>query len=292
MKKILPFILFCFFISSCTKAVEDTPEQTTQGGTSMDHSMHESKDENVDLTSNLSESPRHQEWVEINNNGKIIYAFVVYPENKEKSAAVMMIHENKWLNDWARSMADQIAAEGYIVVAPDLLSSYDATIQKTSDFASPDDATQALYALSQETITSDLSAVSKYIKEIESYNGNLVSAWFCWGGTQSFNYATQKDDLKASFVFYGTAPEESEIYSQIDVPVYAFYGEKDDRVNATIENTEKSMKENGKTFEYEIYPGAGHAFMRNAQSEGADELTKQARESAFERMKDILQQYK
>jgi carboxymethylenebutenolidase len=110
-----------------------------------------------------------------------VHAFVVYPENKENSSAVVMIHENKGLNDWARSMADQVAGEGYIVIAPDLLSSFDEERQKTSDFSSPDDATQALYSLTQEDISSDLRAVADYAKTIDSFNGNLVSAGFCWG---------------------------------------------------------------------------------------------------------------
>lgn len=240
----------------------------------------------------LSDSPRHQERVEIDNNWKSIHTFVVYPENKEKSSVVILIHENKGLNDWARSMADQIAAEWYIVLAPDLLSDFDEKRKKTSDFESPDDATEALYSLDQETISSDLEAVSKYAENIDSYNWNLVSAGFCWWGSQSFRFATETDDLKASLVFYWTAPEDWEFFKDVDVPVYAFYWENDERVNSTIEKTEEYMKENNKFYEYEIYPWAGHAFMRNAQSEWADEPTIEARNNAFERMKKILSEYK
>lgn len=244
------------------------------------------------MKESLSESPRHQEWVEIDNNGKTVHAFVVYPENKENSSAVVMIHENKGLNDWARNMADQVAAEWHIVIAPDLLSSFDDTRVKTSDFATDDDATQALYSLSQETISSDLAAVTKYAKSLESFNGNLVSAGFCWGGSQSFRLANQKDDFKASLVFYGTAPEEEEFYEDVAVPVYGFYAENDDRVNATIEKTETEMQKNEKTFEYEYYDGVGHAFMRKADTDETDELSIEAKNIAFERMKEILWEYK
>jgi len=243
------------------------------------------------LKQNLSDSPRHQEWVQIDNNGKTVHAFVVYPENKENSSAVVMIHENKGLNDWARSMADQVAAEGHIVIAPDLLSSFDEQRQKTSDFETPDDATQALYSLSQESISSDLQAVANYAKSLETFNGNLVSAGFCWGWSQSFRLANQ-DDYKASLVFYGTAPEEEEFYENIATPVYGFYAENDDRVNATIETTQTQMDTNGNTFELEYYDGVWHAFMRKADVDSSDELANQAKDAAFERMKIILSEYK
>ncbi|MDA9129041.1 dienelactone hydrolase family protein [Candidatus Gracilibacteria bacterium] len=286
MKKILALI-FVLVFSSCSNGAN----MNHSGDMSeMDHGEEMTSDTEA-YTESLSDSPRHQEWVEIDNDGKTIHAFVVYPENKTKSSAVIMIHENKGLNDWARSMADQVAAEGYIVVAPDLLSSFDDEREMTSDFDSPDDATQALYTLDQQDIDSDLAAVSAYAQSIESYNGNLVSAGFCWGGAQSFNMAAQDDDLKASLVFYGTPPEDESAYSEIDIPVYGFYGENDERINSTIAATEENMSENGKIYEYEIYPGAGHAFMRNAQSDDADEPTIEARNNAFERMKNILSEY-
>lgn len=254
---------------------------------------HGSMDMDDDMTSKqaLSDSPRHQEWVEIDNNGKTVHAFVVYPENKENSSAVVMIHENKGLNDWARSMADQVAAEGYIVIAPDLLSSFDDEREMTSDFASPDDATQALYSLSQEDITSDLEAVAQYAKSLDTFNGNLVSAGFCWGGTQSFQLA-KNDDYKASLVFYGTTPQDESFYSDVQVPVYGFYAENDDRVNAGIEETDAQMQANDKAFNYEIYDGVGHAFMRQADTDSSDELAQAAKDAAFERMMNILSEYK
>ena len=299
MKKIFCFIALLALLVSCASTEQsddmssmmDNTEVSEMSWEMMNHSW-DTMDDMDAMKKSLSDSPRHQEWVEIDNNGKTIHAFVVYPENKEKSAAVVMIHENKWLNDWARNMADQIAAEWYIVIAPDLLSSFDASRQKTSDFISPDDATQALYSLDQDAITSDLQAVAQYAKSIESSNWNLVSAWFCWGGSQSFRLASQKDDFQASFVFYGTAPEDEVFYENIDIPVYWFYAENDDRVNATIEATEENMTKNENIFEYEIYDGVGHAFMRQADAPDADDLNKEAKNAALERMLDILSEYK
>lgn len=291
MKKIVFICLIFFLLVSCSGE-----QEVTNTGAEMEvwMTMNHSSDTTIkdDISKqSLSNSPRHQEWVEIDNNGKTIHVFVVYPENKENSSAVVMIHENKWLNDWARSMADQVAAEGYIVIAPDLLSSFDDERQKTSDFVTPDDATQALYSLSQEDISSDLQAVANYAKTIETFNGNLVSAGFCWGGTQSFELS-RNENYKASLVFYGTTPQDESFYSDVKVPVYWFYAENDDRVNAGIQETDAEMQANGKVFNYEIYDGVGHAFMRKADTDAGDELANAAKTAAFERMKEILAEYK
>jgi len=130
------------------------------------------------------------------------------------------------------------------------------------------------------------------IWSIDTFNGNLVSAGFCWGGSQSFRLANNADDYEASLVFYGTAPEDEEFYSEVSIPVYGFYAENDDRVNSTIEMTEQEMQENDATFEYEIYDEVGHAFMRQADTDSSDELANDAKEAAFERMKTILSEYK
>lgn len=296
MKKIFLVLLSILFLVSCSsspefKALTSTGLEVNQTQNFTTTSEFGSANISIDAKKMISDSPRHQEWVEIDNNGKTIHAFVVYPENKAKSSVVIMIHENKWLTDWVRDMADQVAAEWYIVITPDLLSDFDAKRKKTSDFATPDDATQALYTLSPEQVRSDLDAVTVYAKTIDSYNGNLVSAGFCWGGSQAFSFAKDNTDLKASLVFYGTGPEDATIYEDINIPVYGFYAENDERVNSTIEETEKRMLENQKTFEYKVYKGVWHAFMRSAQSDDVDEVSKESRAEAFERMKEILQKY-
>ncbi len=259
-----------------------------------EHGLHNGNDseESVAVAKKmLSDSPRHQEWVEIDNNGKTIHAFVVYPEQSENTSAVVMIHENKWLNDWARNMADQLAAEGTIVIAPDLLSSFSDEISKTSDFESPDDATKALSSLDQEDISSDLDAVAQYAESLDSFNGNLLSAGFCWGWAQSFRLATW-DNFKASLVFYGNAPKEEEFFADIKTPVYGFYAENDNRINATIEDTETFMQDNGHSYEYEIYDDVWHAFMREADVDSDNIAANQAKTAAFDRMRTILDEFK
>jgi len=236
----------------------------------------------------LTESPRHHEWVEVKNGEKTIHTWVVYPEVSEKKPVVMLIHENRGLNDWARSMADQVAEAGYIAVAPDLLSDFSETEKKTSDFANEDAARTALGTLKPENVMSDLQAVADWAKTIPSADGKLVSAGFCWGGSQSFQFATQRDDLAVAMVFYGTGPAEASAYAGISAPVFGFYGGADERVNATIPASEEAMNAAGKSFEYKIYDGAGHAFMRSGEDPNGDPSNVTARNSAFEWMKEIL----
>lgn len=255
-----------------------------------DHSMHSEGSSTSTHSSldRLNTSPRHQEWVEVKNGDKTIHTWVVYPEKTDKAPVVILIHENKGLNDWARSMADQVAEAGYIAVAPDLLSEFSADIEQTSDFASPDDATKAIGQLSPESVMSDLAAVADWTKTIPSSNGKLASAGFCWGGSQSFNLAKEREDLAAALVFYGTGPKEESEYTQISTPVFGFYGGADERVNATIPMSNESMTKAGKTYDYKVYDGAGHAFMRLGEDPAGDPANIAARDAAWERMKAIL----
>lgn len=236
----------------------------------------------------LENSPRHQEWVKIDHNGKTIHCFVVYPEVSEKADVVIVIHENRGLNDWARSFADQLAEKGFLVVAPDLLSSFNDTISKTTDFATSDDARKGIYALDADQVTGDLDQVFKYAKTLEAGTGNVSVAGFCWGGSQTFRYATNNKGIKNACVFYGTAPKEKTELKTIKAPVYGFYGGNDNRVNATIESTEKAMKEHKKSYQFEIYEGAGHAYMRSGDDPEGSAENKAARDQSWERLVKIL----
>ncbi len=236
----------------------------------------------------LNESPRHHEWIEVpSGDGRHVRSFIVYPEKKEKALAVIVIHENMGLTDWVRSFADQLASRGYLVIAPDLLSGFDSTHQRTSDFESGDAARDAIYQLKQEQITIDLLAVRNYISKVPSANGKTVVIGFCWGGAQTFHFAANCAGLSAALVFYGTAPTEDQI-EKISAPVYGFYGENDERINATIPETEKLMKKHSKAYQYKIYPGAGHAFMRLGDDPQGLKKNKEARDQSWKRLEQIL----
>ena len=296
MKKYTVLLVLPLLFFTACQLPQTNPETTEKKDTmseemdTMDHGEDTTMNENMSdpTTERLNNSPRHHEWVEVQNGDKTVYTWVVYPEVSENTPVVILIHENRGLNDWARSMADQVAEAGYIAVAPDLLSGFSETETRTSDFSDEDAARNALGELNMDDVMSDLQSVATWAQTIPAADGRLVSAGFCWGGARSFQFASVSDDLEASLVFYGTGPEEQEAYEAISSPVYGFYGGDDARVNATIEQSEQYMTAAGKTYEYEIYDGAGHAFMRSGEAPDADPANVTARNAAFERMKEIL----
>ncbi len=234
----------------------------------------------------LNNSPRHGEWVEIKSGERTIKAFVVYPERKEKAPVVLVIHEIFGLTDWVRGVCDQLAENGVVAIAPDLLSG--------QTFADVDGARKAISALPKEQVIADLNATADYAGKIPAGNGNLAVAGFCWGGGWTFGYAGLNPKLKAAYSFYGQTEDKPTLIANIACPVYGFYGEKDERVDATIPKGEELMKAAGKKYEPVIYQGAGHGFMRDGEApQSADEnhtANIKARDDAWARWKLLLKQ--
>lgn len=236
----------------------------------------------------LEHSPRHHEWIEVKQGERKVKAFVVFPEVAEKATAVLVIHENRGLNDWARSVADQLAEAGYVAIAPDLLSGMGPGGGATDSFASNDAATKAIGALTPAQVSADLDAVADHALALEACNGVLAVVGFCWGGGQAFTFATHRKGLAAAFVFYGRAPEDAAALATIECPVFGFYGEADARITAGVEATAKAMKAAGKRFEPKVYAGAGHGFLRAGEASDATEPNRKAREEAWVRWKELL----
>lgn len=238
--------------------------------------------------SKLEKSPRHLEWVDVQSKQHKVKCFVAYPEVKSKAAAVLVIHEIFGLTDWVRTVADQLAAKGYIAICPDLLSGSGPKGGGTMEIGSDDRARVYVSQLKPETVTEDLDAAANYVSKLPACNGKLTVTGFCWGGTQSFNYAAKNKNLKASYVFYGTGPDSKEKVVPIACPVYGFYAENDARVGATIPKTEALMKEARKTFQPVTYTGATHGFMRVADGPNANDENKKAAKDAWARWEGLL----
>lgn len=216
----------------------------------------------------LAKSPRHQEWVSVKYGNRTVSAFIVYPEVKKKATAVVVIHEINGMTDWVQSLTDQLAEAGYIAIAPDLLSGMGPKGGGTGELAAVDRNAvgQAIRALPPDQVTADLNAVADYVSTLPAANGKVAVAGFCWGGSQSFRYATNNPKLKGSFVFYGAAPESKEELARIKAPIYGFYAGNDARINASLPATTAAMKELKKKFDLVTYEGAGHAFMRAGEA--------------------------
>ena len=231
----------------------------------------------------LAKSPRHQEWVKIKykraggNPEREVSAFVVYPEVKNKATAVVVIHEIFGMSDWVQSLTDQLAEAGYVAIAPDLLSGMGPNHGGTNDVATggPNAIGTAIRDLPPDQITADLNAVADYVSKLPAANGKIATAGFCWGGGQTFRYATNNSKLKAAFVFYGmppltgqpsALPVDKAALGKIAAPVYGLYAGNDARINATVSATVEAMKDLKKPYEPVTFEGAGHGFMRAGEA--------------------------
>src|SRR5207237_2718516 len=205
-------------------------------------------------------------------------------QSKNRTPAVLVISEIFGLTDWVRSLCDELAENGVIAIAPDLHSG-----QKLEDL---DAARKATSALPKEQVKSDLDAAADYALKIPACDGTLAICGFCWGGGWTFSYANENPKLKAAYSFYGAAPDEKSKVTNIKCPVYGFYAENDERVDATIPKAEELMKAAGKKYESVIYKGAGHGFMRSGEPANPElrEADKKARDEAWARWKALLEQ--
>jgi carboxymethylenebutenolidase len=238
----------------------------------------------------LDASPRHHEYVPLKHGDRTVQAFVVYPEVKTKAPVVILIHEIFGLSDWAKEMADELAGQGFIVVAPDLLTGFGPNGGGSSAFASQDDAVKAVSGLDPAVVNADLDAAADYGKKLPAGNGKIATVGFCWGGGKSFAFATHRKDLSAAFVFYGPGPSD---VTTITAPVYGFYAGNDARIGATLPATTEAMKAAGKKYEPVTYENAGHGFMRAGEDpNNTVPGNKTAREQGFARLVTLIKEMK
>ena len=232
----------------------------------------------------LEQSERHREYVPVKHDGRTVNTLVIYPEVKDKAPVVVLIHEIFGLTDWMKLQADELAAQGYIVVAPDLVSGLGANGGGTDALGGQDNVIKAVMALdrgarSPRTSTRWRTTASRCLRP----TGKLFTGGFCWGGGKTFAFATHRADLSAAFVFYGPPPAAADM-ARITAPVYGFYGGNDNRIGATVPQAVTDMKTAGKVYEPVTYEGAGHGFMRAGQAPDAKPADKQAFDEGFARL--------
>jgi carboxymethylenebutenolidase len=209
----------------------------------------------------LESSPRHGEWVKVDaGDGDMVDVWVVYPERSDRAPVVVVIHEIFGLSEWVRAVTDQLAAEGFIAVAPDLLSGKGPG-GKGSRAVSTDDARALIADLDPGEVARRVDAAAAYATNLPAALPRFGVVGFCWGGGVSFAYAAHQPELGAAVVCYGTSPSASAL-ADIRAPVLGLYGGSDMRVDATIPPAAEEMKRLGKSFDYTVFEGAGHAFFR------------------------------
>ena len=263
---IVPFALACAVSLGCESGLEDaaTPAGTSEAAPQLTTPLTVAlPPTEATAQARLNHSPRHGEWVAIPLPGSNVpvSTWVMYPERAGPAPVVLVIHEIFGLTDWVRGVADQFATEGFIAVAPDLLSGMGPNDGGTASLGERDNVVATIRILEPDERARRLDAVRAYALEMPAASGRIGSVGFCWGGTSSFAYVASQPQLDAAVVYYGTSPETPDEFARITAPVLGHYGEDDERVNATIPRAEAGMA-GGPAFEPHIYPGAGHGFLR------------------------------
>ena len=206
----------------------------------------------------------HGEWVKIPRGTGTLRAYVAYPERKTKAPAIIVVHEIFGLTEWEPTVADRLAKEGYVAIVPDLLSSKYGVSP-----ADPDSARKLVADLEPGRITADLDAAYMYVNGLPAVAKDRIGIiGFCWGGGQSFRYATNNPNLRAVVVAYGAAPDSAAM-RRIQAPVLGIYGENDARITAALPEVVGQMQSAGKTFTQEVFPGTGHGFLKPGR-QGSD----------------------
>jgi carboxymethylenebutenolidase len=233
-----------------------------------------------DAKAALEKSPRHGEYIDVKLSGSTvpIKTWISYPERKERAGVVIVIMEVYGLTDWIRGVADQLAKEGFIAVAPDMVSGLGPGGGGTESVASRDDVVALVRGISPEEAMKRLNAVRDWAIALPAANGKSATVGFCWGGARSFAFAAAQPKLDAAVVYYGSSPD-APMLATIQAPVQGHYGGDDARVNATIAPAEAEMKKLGKKFEPHVYEGAGHGFLRD--QEGRDGANMKATREAW-----------
>jgi carboxymethylenebutenolidase len=218
----------------------------------------------------LSASPRHGEWVMISAGADSVRAWIVYPERTTKAPVVVVVHEIYGLTPWVRAVADQLAAEGFIAIAPDLLTS--KNLPNPTDSVPAQLATAAIRTLDPADVHRQISAAANYAMSLPSAVRKYGIVGYCWGGGVSFEHAVRSPSLGAAIVFYGVSPASASLAS-VNAPVLGLYGGNDARVDATIPPADSTMKALGKIYSPHIYDGAGHGFLRQQNGQSGANLT-------------------
>ncbi len=225
----------------------------------------------ADARARLAASPRHGEWAMVRTGpADSVRAWVVYPERADKAPVVLVVHEIFGVSDWIRGVADQLAADGFIAIAPDLLTMKRVPAGPTGE-PNPDSARVAIQTLAADDVHRQLRAVADYGMALPAALPTYGIVGFCWGGSTSFAHAVRVRGLGASVVYYGTSPAPAQL-AAVTAPVLGLYGGNDARVNATVPPADSAMKALQKTYEPHIFPGAGHGFLRQQDGQAGANL--------------------
>lgn len=218
----------------------------------------------------LAASPRQGEWVTIGVGGDSVRAWVVYPEQRENAPVVVAVHDNRGMSNWIRGVADQLAADGFIAIAPDMLSTLAVPRDADGD-SDPDSVRAAIGGVDQAMRDRYIQAFGEWGTSLPGASDQYGIVGFCWGGSTVFAHAVAAPpSLGAVVVYYGGAPAPERL-SSVRAPILGLYGEDDARVNATVPAAKAALDAAGRTYDTHTFAGAGHGFTRSQEArEGAN----------------------
>jgi carboxymethylenebutenolidase len=201
----------------------------------------------------------HSEYVRYLSGKDTVTAYIAYPERPQPTPAVIVIHEIFGMSDFIRQTTEQLAKDGFVAIAPDLLSRRGGTP------ASPDSARKLIATLQPDSVTADLDATRAYLKTLKPVRaGEIGVIGFCWAGGQSFRYATNAPELKAFVVCYGSSPNPADM-AKIRAKGLGVYAENDAHIDAGLPDAMAAMRAAGKDYPHTVYPGVGHGFLRTRE---------------------------
>ena len=219
-------------------------------------------DKNAQATAQLKSSPRHGEWVDIKaSSGAPIKSFVVYPERRDKAPVVIVIQEIFGLTDWIRGVADQLAKEGFIAIAPDFMSGMGPNKGGSAELGEQGSVAE-IRKLTPADVTRILNDVRAYALTIPAANGKTATIGFCWGGGASSMYALMQPELNAAVAYYGGMPPDAAAFANAKAPILGLYAANDNRVNATLDLAKAELAKKNVPYEQHFFEGAGHGFLR------------------------------
>ena len=202
---------------------------------------------------------------------------------EDPRGAVLVIHENKGLNDWVRSVAGRLAGVGYSALAVDLLSDEGGT----ATFTDPAAATAALATIEPQQFIADVSSA---LDELQTRvpGQKLAVVGFCFGGGLVWQLlATGDTRLAAAVPFYGPTPDDPDFTGSKDTAVLGFYGSLDQRVTSTEPEARAALERAGVVNELVIEEGADHAFFNDS----GKRYDPTAAADAWQRLQDWFTRY-
>jgi carboxymethylenebutenolidase len=265
----------------------------------------------------LAASPRHGEWVKFpvgQGTSDTVMAWVVYPSSRAKAPVVVVVHEIFGLSTWVRGVADQVAADGFIAIAPDFLSRVrggPSTVELSADTAR-----RLINGVDAAERNRIISAAASYAMTQPSAEQRYAVIGYCWGGSTTFMHAVNGGvkGFSGGVAFYGTpysnpgtpatattaavpATPNADSIAKIHVPVMLLSGSKDMRITASMPAIDSIMKSLKKDYYGKNYEGAVHGFLRAqddpkpARDEAEEKANLEAAKDAWPKTIDFLKKH-